>query len=140
MLTQKGKYAIKALVYLAEKGSLVRTQEVADGAHIPKKFLESILIELKTHGLVGSRQGAAGGYFLTRKPTEITIAELYRIFEGPIALLQCAALKFYKPCDDCDDVATCHLRQAMIQVRNQTIKALECLTIQKIVDGEECKS
>jgi len=131
MLTQKGKYAIKALVYLAEKGELVRTQEIADGAHIPKKFLESILIELKNHGLVHS--------FLNRKPTEITLADLHRIFEGPIALLQCAALKFYKPCDDCDDVDTCHLRQAMVQVRNQTLRTLECLTIQKIVDGEECK-
>jgi len=140
MLTQKGKYAIKALVFLAEKGELVRTQEIADEAHIPKKFLESILIELKNHGLVASRQGASGGYFLNKKPTEITLAELHRIFEGPIALLQCAALKNYKPCDDCDDVDTCHLRQAMIQVRNQTLKTLECLTIQKIVDGEECTS
>jgi len=138
MLTQKGKYAIKALVFLAEKGELVRTQEIADGAHIPKKFLESILIELKNHGLVASRQGASGGYALNRKPSEISLAELHRIFEGPIALLQCAAVKFYKPCEDCDDVDTCHLRQAMIQVRNQTLQTLECLTIQKIVDGEAC--
>jgi Rrf2 family protein len=140
MLTQKGKYAIKALVFLAEKGELVRTQEIADEAHIPKKFLESILIELKNHGLVASRQGASGGYFLNKKPNEITLAELHRIFEGPIALLQCAALKLYKPCTDCDEVETCHLRKAMIQVRNQTLKTLECLTIQKIVDGTECKS
>ena len=138
MLTQKGKYAIKALVFLAEKGELVRTQEIADGAQIPKKFLETILIELKNHGLVASRQGASGGYYLNRAPTEISLAELYRIFEGPIALLQCAALKFYKPCADCQDVETCNLRQAMIQVRNQTLKSLECLTIQKIVDGEPC--
>jgi len=140
MLTQKGKYAIKALVLLAEKGSLVRTQVIADEAHIPKKFLESILIELKNHGLVSSKQGAAGGYFLVRKPSEISLAELHRIFEGPIALLQCAAVKFYKPCDDCDDVEGCHLRKAMVQVRDQTLKSLECLTIQKIVDGEECKA
>jgi Rrf2 family protein len=140
MITQKGKYAIKALVYLAERGQLVRTQEIADGAHIPKKFLETILIELKNHGLVSSRQGASGGYYLARKANEISLAELHRIFEGPIALLQCAALKFYKPCVDCDDVETCHLRKAMIDVRNQTIKALECLTIQKIVDGENCSS
>lgn len=138
MLTQKGKYAIKALVFLAGKGELVRTQEIADGAHIPKKFLEAILIELKNHGLVASRQGASGGYFLNRKPAEITIAELHRIFEGPIALLHCAAQKFYKPCEDCDDVETCHLRKAMVEVRNKTLEALECLTIQKIVDGEPC--
>lgn len=140
MLTQKGKYAIKALVFLAEKGRQVKTQEIAEGAHIPKKFLESILIELKNHRLVGSRQGASGGYFLAKEPADITLAELHRLFEGPIALLQCAAVKFYKPCNDCDDVAKCHLRKAMVEVRNQTLKALECLTIQKIVDGEECKS
>ena len=138
MLTQKGKYAIKALVFLAEKGELVKTQEIADEAHIPKKFLESILIELKNHGLVASRQGASGGYFLNKKASEITLADLHRIFEGPIALLQCAALKFYKPCDDCDEGEACHLRKAMIEVRNQTLKALECLTIQKIVDGTGC--
>jgi len=140
MLTQKGKYAIKALVFLAEKGELVKTQDIAEGALIPKKFLESILIELKSHGLVTSRQGASGGYFLAKAPSEITLAELHRMFEGPIALLQCAALKFYKPCDDCVDVKKCHLRKAMIEVRNQTLKTLECLTIQKIVDGEDCNS
>ena len=90
--------------------------------------------------ILASRQGESAGYIINNKPTEITLAKLHRIFEGPIALLQCAALKFYKPCDDCDDVETCHLRKAMIQVRNQTLKTLECLTIQKIVDGTECKS
>jgi Rrf2 family protein len=139
MLTQKGKYAIKALVFLAEKGNQVKTQEIADAAHIPKKFLEAILIELKNHGLVGSKQGASGGYFLAKKPTEISLADLHRIFEGPIALLQCAAIKFYKPCEDCDDVNSCHLRQAMVEVRNQTLKSLECLTIQKIADGKGCE-
>ena len=140
MLTQKGKYAIKALVYLAQKGTLVKTQEIAEGAHIPKKFLESILIELKNHRFVNSKQGAFGGYYLEKDPAEITLAELYRIFEGPIALLQCAALKFYKPCEDCHEGDQCHLRQAMIEVRNQTLKALECLTIQKIVNGEKCQA
>lgn len=139
MLTQKGKYAIKALVLLAEKGILVKTQVIADEAHIPKKFLESILIELKNHGLVSSKQGAGGGYFLVRKASDISLAELHQVFEGPIALLQCASVKFYKPCDDCDNIPNCNLRKAMVQIRNQTIKSLECLTIQKIVDGENCK-
>jgi len=136
MLTQKGKYAIKALVFLAERGELVKTQEIAEGAQIPKKFLESILIELKNHRLVSSRQGAFGGYYLEKDPAEITLAELYRIFEGPIALVQCAAIKFYKPCIDCNEGDRCHLRKAMIEVRDQTLKALESLTIQKIVNGE----
>lgn len=140
MLTQKGKYAIKALVFLAEKDQLVKTQTIADGARIPKKFLEAILIELKNHGLVSSKQGAGGGYYLSKNPSAITLADVYRIFEGPVALLQCASLKFYKPCDDCVDVKTCHLRKAMVQVRDHNFKIMECLTIQKIADDERCKS
>ncbi len=137
MLTQKGKYAIKALIYLTERGSLVRTKEIADGAHVPKKFLEAILLELKSHGLVGSHQGSSGGYFLAKSASEINLAELHRLFEGPIGLIPCAAEKFYKPCSDCEDVANCSLRIALRHVRNQTFKALESITIQQIVDGEE---
>ncbi len=134
MLTQKGKYAIKALIYLTERGTLVRTQEIADRAHIPKKFLESILLELKSQGLVGSHQGAAGGYYLARSASEITLADLHRLFEGPIALISCAAEKFYKPCNDCEDVDNCSLRIAMRHVRDQTFNALEGISIQKIVN------
>ncbi|HZV69154.1 MAG TPA: Rrf2 family transcriptional regulator [Saprospiraceae bacterium] len=133
MLTQKGKYAIKALIYMAEKGVLVKTQDIADSAFIPKKFLEAILLELKRHGFVGSQQGATGGYFLIRPATEINLADLHRIFEGPIALIACAAEKFYKPCTDCENVATCTLRIAMKHVRDQTFDVLEDITIQKLV-------
>ena len=133
MITQKGKYAIKALIYLAERGSLVRTQEISDKARIPKKFLESILLELKRYGLVASQQGATGGYFLAKSPSEISLAELYRIFEGPIALIGCASEKFYQPCQDCENVETCTLRIAMQQVRSSTLTALESMTIQKIM-------
>jgi Rrf2 family protein len=133
VLTQKGKYAIKALIYMAEKGVLVKTQDIADGAQIPKKFLETILLELKRHGFVESQQGATGGYLLSKSPREINLADLYRIFEGPIALISCAAEKFYKPCSDCENVATCTLRLAMKQVRDQTFKTLEAITIQKLV-------
>lgn len=132
MLTQKGKYAIKALIYMAEKGVLVKTQDIADGAQIPKKFLEAILLELKRHGFVESQQGASGGYSLSKSPREINLADLYRIFEGPIALIACAAEKFYKPCSDCENVATCTLRIAMKKVRDQTFSALEVITIQKL--------
>ncbi|MFZ1677464.1 MAG: Rrf2 family transcriptional regulator [Saprospiraceae bacterium] len=133
MLTQKGKYAIKALIYMAEKNVLVKTKDIADGAHIPKKFLESILLELKRHNIVDSQQGSSGGYFLKLKSKDINLADLHRIFEGPIALIACAAEKFYKPCSDCENVATCTLRIAMKQVRDQTFKTLEAITIQKLV-------
>ena len=134
MLTQKGKYAIKALIHLAEKGTLVKTQEIAEVAQIPKKFLENILLELKRHGLVESQQGAIGGYRLVKSPSEINLADLHRIFEGPIALIACAAEKFYKPCDDCVDVEVCSLRMAMKEVHKKTYNALEAITIQKIIE------
>ncbi len=132
MLTQKGKYAIKALIFLAEKGTLVRTQEIAEEAQIPKKFLEAILLELKRHRLVESQQGATGGYKLARPSSEINLADLYRIFEGPIALITCASEKFYKPCTDCHDVATCTLRIAMRKVRDQNYKTLEAISIKSL--------
>ena len=136
MLTQKGKYAIKALICLAEKKSQVRTQDIANDAQIPKKFLESILLELKRHGLVASQQGASGGYSLAKSPHDINLADLHRIFEGPIALIACAADRFYKPCQDCISVENCKLRIAMKQVRDTTFHALESITIQKIIDGK----
>lgn len=136
MLTQKGKYAIKALVYLAERASLVKTQDIADHARIPKKFLETILLELKRHGLVSSVQGATGGYILAKSPGEINLAEMYRLFEGPIALISCAAEKFYAPCVDCQEVDSCTLRMAMRQVRDQTYEALEAITIHSLVRKE----
>lgn len=134
MLTQKGKYAIKALIFLAEKGTLVRTKEIAEQARIPRKFLESILLELKRHGIVNSVQGASGGYILTKHPDEVNLADLHRIFEGPIALIPCAAEKFYKPCQDCIDVENCSLRLAMKQVRDVTFHALEKISLQKIIE------
>lgn len=132
MLTQKAKYAIKALVYLAEHKGLVKTKDIAEHARIPKKFLESILVELKSHQLVASVQGAAGGYQLSKDPSEIDLATIHRMFEGPIALLLCASLNFYKPCDDCQDVEACKLRMAMIEVRQQTLAALQNISIQNI--------
>lgn len=139
MLTQKAKYAIKALVYLAQNDGLVKTKDIADHALIPKKFLESILLELKSHQIVESIQGAHGGYRLAQAPSEISLAKIHRIFEGPIALLHCASLNYYKPCTDCQDVEACLLRKAMITVRQSTLRTLQCITLQKMITGEECR-
>ncbi len=137
MLTQKAKYAIKALIFLAQNKGLVKTKDIAEKARIPKKFLESILLELKSHKLVASIQGAAGGYYLLEEPSGITLALIYRIFEGPIALVPCASMNFYQPCSDCEDEQSCQIRAAMIRVREQTLKVLESITIQQMVDGED---
>ena len=137
MLTQKGTYAIKALICLAKKGGLTRTQAIADGARVPRKFLETILLELKGHGIVQSTQGAHGGYSLAKPPDMITLAELYRLFEGPIALVGCASEKLYQPCADCVDVSACSIRIAMVELRNQTYQALEAITIQQLAEAEK---
>ncbi len=135
MLTQKAKYAIKAITYLAQKGELTKTQEISEGAMIPRKFLESILLELKSRQLVGSHQGAAGGYFLLKNPSEISLADMHRMFEGPIALLYCASLNFYQPCTDCADVENCKLKLALINVRTKTLEAMEGITIDQLINA-----
>ena len=136
MLTQKGKYAIKALVYLAKRGELVRTQDIATGAGVPRKFLEAILLELKNHGVVRSTQGPLGGYHLAKDAADITLAELYRLFKGPIALVPCASDTLYRPCQDCIDVEKCSLRISMTEVRNQTYELLEAISIRKLANED----
>jgi Rrf2 family protein len=103
MLSQKTKYALKALLYLAhqEDGYIARTMEIAEGANIPKKFLEQILLELKRGHFVSSKQGKFGGYYLIKSKNTITLADIHRLFDGAIALLPCASLNFYEPCHDC---------------------------------------
>ena len=134
MLSQKAKYAIKALIYLAqqEKGALIKTAEIASKSSIPKKFLELILIDLKRASLVSSKQGIGGGYYLLKDADEINLADIYRLFDGAIALLPCASLRFYEPCQDCPDEATCLIRSSLIQVRDQTLSALEKTTIKML--------
>jgi Rrf2 family protein len=134
MLSQKAKYAIKALIYLAEqeKGALIKTAEIAANSSIPKKFLELILIDLKRASLVSSKQGIGGGYYLLKDAEEINLAHIYRLFDGAIALLPCASLRFYEPCHDCPDETTCQIRKSLIQVRDQTLAALEHTTIKML--------
>ena len=134
MLTQKAKYAIKALLYLAQQKSIVRTQDIATKARVPRKFLEAILLELKGHKLVASVQGASGGYTLIKDPATISMADIYRIFEGPIALVPCASVNFYARCADCEDEKTCLIRRAIIDVRERTLEALEAQTIASMLE------
>jgi Rrf2 family protein len=135
MLSQKAKYALKALLFLAqqEEGSISRTVEIAEGASIPKKFLEQILLDLKRKHIVSSRQGKLGGYYLLKSKDEITLAEIYRIFDGAIALLPCASENFYEPCVDCQSEQSCELRHGLILVRIETLKALKGISIASLL-------
>ncbi len=114
---------------------MVSTRQIAEQTHIPRKFLEAILLDLKTHGIADSKQGVAGGYFLLRAADTIQLAEIYRLFDGPIALVPCVSLHFYRPCDDCVDEQHCAIRDAMRTVRDAMIQALEKITIGQIADG-----
>ena len=138
MLSKRCKYALKAMVCLAEvyqKGH-IKTAAIAEQENIPKKFLEQILLELKRWKLVISKQGIVGGYYMIKSPTEVSLADLYRIFDGPIALTPCVSLNYYEKCDDCEDEAICYLRKGLEEVRDKTRKSLMEATIQSFVDNK----
>ncbi|CAN1573970.1 COG1959 Predicted transcriptional regulator [Flavobacteriaceae bacterium] len=127
MLSKKTKYGIKALTFLArrEDNSPVQIAEIAKAEHISLKFLESILLLLRHSGFLGAKKGKGGGYYLIKEPKDINMAHVYRILEGPIALLPCASHNFYERCDDCTDEATCAVRKLMMEVRDNTLMILE---------------
>ncbi|QIH38426.1 Rrf2 family transcriptional regulator [Flavobacterium sp. Sr18] len=135
MLSQKTKYALKALLYLAEQDvdHISKTVEIAEAASIPKKFLEQILLDLKRGHFVGSKQGKFGGYYLLKSKNEITLADIHRLFDGAIALLPCASLNFYERCSDCVDESECLLRHGLITIREETLKAMQGITIASLV-------
>lgn len=135
MLAKKTQYALKALTYMAEqhKEGPILIASIAEKKKIPIKFLESILLELKKAGILNSKKGKGGGYFLNLDPDKIQLATIMRLIEGPIALLPCVSLNFYKKCTDCNE-KKCGLNKIMIEVRDSTLKVLENRTIQDLVD------
>ena len=127
MLSKKTKYGIKALTFLArqENQTPIQISEIAKSEHISIKFLESILLLLRNSGFLGAKKGKGGGYYLIKDPKDISMAKVYRILEGPIALLPCASHNFYEKCDDCDDETNCAARRLMTEIRDNTLKILE---------------
>ena len=125
-MSKRCKYALKAMVRLARnyKNGFLSTAIIAQDENIPKKFLEQILLELKRAKLVNSKQGIGGGYYLIKSPDEVSLADLYRIFEGPISLTPCISLNYYEACDDCVDEEACYLRHELINVREKTRKSM----------------
>jgi Rrf2 family protein len=127
LLSRKSKYAIKALLALAEHGpeQPLRIVDLASQQQIPKKFLESILLALRNHGLLHSRKGQHGGYLLARDPSTIMLGQIVRLFDGPLAPVPCASQTAYLACADCQDEATCGVRLAMKEVRDATARILD---------------
>lgn len=138
MLSKKSKYAINALVYLAkqEDNRMVVVHEIAEQEHIPRKFLEAILLDLKRNGILGSKKGKGGGYYMLQRPDEINLADVMRLFDGPIALLPCATYKFFEKCDECKDEQICGIRDAMVELRNQTVNFLKATSLQDLLNRE----
>lgn len=127
MLSQKARYALRALLHLVEHGAqrTIQVGEMAEAQRIPRKYLEFIMVDLKKAGLVTSRRGPGGGYVLARAPTEISFVEIIRAIDGPIALVPCASENFYARCGDCHDEATCAIRRVLGKVRDSAVAILE---------------
>ena len=131
MISQKAKYAFKALVVLArrEKGASLQTDAIAAEGSIPRKFLEQILLQLKANGLVASRRGRNGGYFLVAEPEAITVSQVLRIVDGPIAPLACISRTAYARCKDCKDEVLCGVRRLFAETYAATLQRLEKTTL-----------
>ena len=136
MISKKCKYALKALVHLGKSygGGLLLTDDIAKSENIPKKFLELILLDLKRAGYVRSKQGLNGGYRLVQDPSQITLAEIYRLFDGAIALTPCVSQKFYEECDECPDPQRCRLKRVFLDVREKTYDLLAGITIESFLN------
>lgn len=130
MISHKAKYALRALVALAQagEGSLV-ISEIARRQRIPKKFLERILLELKHEGIVASRRGKIGGYMLARRPEQITYGEILRLVDGPIAPLPCLSRTAYRRCADCSGEESCEVRRVFARVAEVSRAVLDRTTL-----------
>jgi Rrf2 family protein len=131
MLSQKARYALRALVELARaEGGQLTAGELALRADAPRKFLEAILLELSRNRLVTSRRGKFGGYTLARPASEISFAAVIRVVDGPLALASCVSPALhYRKCDDCPDRELCTLREALLRARDATAEVLEGYTL-----------
>ena len=138
MLSKKTRYAIKALVVLGKNfgEAPMQISKIASDEHIPKKFLEQILLDLRNAGLLYSKKGAGGGYGLVKDPAEIFVVQVLRLTGGPVALLPCVSLNFYQKCDECISESTCGVRDVFLEVRNATLKILSETSISDIIRRE----
>ena len=136
MLSNRTKYAIKALLYIYrdQSGLPIHIVDIAKSETIPQKFLELIMLDIKKTGILDSKRGKGGGYFLTQDPDKIMVGTIIRALEGPIALLPCASLSNYKPCKDCLDEDMCSLRALMMEVREQTTHILDQTTLADLAE------
>jgi Rrf2 family protein len=127
MLTNKGKYGLKAMVHLAGllPGQPALVADIAAANAIPKKFLDAILGELRTAGLVHSKKGRGGGYVLAKPASKIMVGDIVRALDGPLAPIACASKSYYRRCDDCQNERQCSVRLMMLEVRESIASVLD---------------
>jgi Rrf2 family protein len=139
MISQKTRYALRALLHLVEKGrgAPVQLGSIAEAQQVPRKYLELIMLDLKKAGIVASVRGPAGGYRLGRPPEEISFGEVIRTLDGPIALVPCASVNFYSKCGDCHNEETCAIRRVLAVVRDTSAQILDNMSLAEAARFEE---
>ena len=139
MLSKKSQYSIYALVKLAKeraKGPIL-IRDIAESEKIPKKFLEAILLDLRNLGIIGSKKGKGGGYYLIKDPSQINLATIIRKFDGALAFMPCASKNYYEECNHCKDEKTCGVKNIFDEMRVETDRMLRNTTIQDLINREE---
>lgn len=139
MLSQRTRYTIRALLHLADRNGAgpVQLSEIADAQNIPPKFLTVMLSQMIREGLVASRRGRDGGYWLARAPEEISYGEIVRLTRGSLGLVPCASRLAYEPCQHCITEEKCRLHRVMLLVRDETARILDGLTLADAIPVEE---
>ena len=136
-LSKRGEYGLRAMIYLADQGSRdtpLQIKQIAQGENLPAKFLEQILLSLKNSGLLQSKKGKGGGYYLARSPESITLGQIERILDGPLAPVACVSQMAYEPCG-CPDEKSCGLRLVMSDVRNAVAEILDSTSLADAAAG-----
>ena len=141
MITQKMKYALKALLVLADEAAkpapvALTIEEISRRAATPKRFLEHILLEIRNAGVIQSTRGRSGGYVLLKKPADVSISALLRSIDGPIAPLPCLSRSAYHRCEDCKDEAACRIRRVFAEVFWSYLVIIDSLTLEDMLRGD----
>lgn len=142
MITQKMKYALKAMLVLGDEAAqpqpeALTIEKIARRSDTPKRFLEQILLEIRNAGMVSSIRGRSGGYVLIKRPSDISISELLRLIDGPIAPLPCLSRRAYQRCEDCRDEASCRIRKVFAEIFWSYLILIESLTLEDMLRSEQ---
>ena len=144
-LSKRGEYGLRAMISLAKntqsgvQPSIMKIKDISDVEKIPAKFLEQILLTLKNSGLLQSKMGVGGGYYLARDPQEIFLGQIIRVLDGPISPIRCVSQMAYEACD-CPDVETCGLRLVMGDVRSAIVNILDNTSLTDVIQREATQS